>query len=128
MNIGVVADLTGLSSKSIRLYEDKGIITPPLRTDAGYREYTDHHVVELKLISRAKNAGFSLAECRDFVRLAQNPNRKSSEVKAHAEEKLKEVELKLRELNEIKKQLKGWISACPGDGGSHCPIIDDLTK
>ncbi len=81
MNIGAVAKLTGLSSKSIRLYEDKGIISPPARSDSGYREYSDNHIQELNLVSRAKNAGFSLQECKEFVQLAHNPNRKSSEVK-----------------------------------------------
>ncbi|NUW69990.1 Cu(I)-responsive transcriptional regulator [Vibrio coralliilyticus] len=128
MNIGSVAKLTGLSSKSIRLYEEKGVITPPTRSDAGYREYGDQHVQELNLVSRAKNAGFSLAECKEFVELAHNPKRKSSEVKAKAQEKLKEVELKIRELREIEKQLKGWVNACPGDENSDCPIIEDLTK
>ncbi|MGD8111637.1 Cu(I)-responsive transcriptional regulator [Vibrio sp. TRT 21S02] len=128
MNIGAVAKLTGLSSKSIRLYEDKGIISPPNRSDAGYREYSEKHIQELNLVSRAKNAGFSLAECKEFVLLAQNPNRKSSEVKARTLEKLEEISVKIRELKEIEKQLKSWVSACPGDSGSHCPIIEDLTK
>ncbi|MBA5763816.1 Cu(I)-responsive transcriptional regulator [Vibrio sp. 404] len=128
MNIGEVATLTGLSSKSIRLYEDKGIITPPHRSDSGYREYTSQHLQELNLISRAKNAGFSLAECKEFVQLAQNPARKSSEVKARAEEKLKEVEVKIKQLREIERQLQQWVSACPGNSDSKCPIIEDLTK
>lgn len=128
MNIGAVSKLTGLSSKSIRLYEDKGLITPPNRSDSGYREYSDQHVQELNLISRAKNAGFSLIECKEFVQLASNPNRKSSEVKAKAKEKLLEVEVKIKELKEIERQLKSWVSSCPGDSGSQCPIIEDLTK
>ncbi|TFH90152.1 Cu(I)-responsive transcriptional regulator [Vibrio ouci] len=128
MNIGAVSKLTGLSSKSIRLYEDKGLITPPSRSDAGYREYSEQQVQQLNLISRAKNAGFSLIECKEFVQLASNPNRKSSEVKAKAKEKLAEVEVKIKELKEIERQLKSWVSACPGDSGSQCPIIEDLTK
>lgn len=128
MNIGAVSKLTGLSSKSIRLYEEKGLISCPDRSDAGYREYSDQHVQELNLISRAKNAGFSLHECKEFVELAHNPNRKSSEVKAKAQEKLLEVEIKIRELKEIERQLKQWVSTCPGDSGSQCPIIEDLTK
>lgn len=128
MNIGAVSKLTGLSSKSIRLYEDKGLITPPSRSDSGYREYSEQQVQELNLISRAKNAGFSLIECKEFVQLASNPNRKSSEVKAKAKEKLAEVEVKIKELKEIERQLKSWVSACPGDSGSQCPIIEDLTK
>lgn len=94
MNIGAVAKLTGLSSKSIRLYEDKGIISPPARSDSGYREYSDNHIQELNLVSRAKSAGFSLQECKEFVQLAHNPNRKSSEVKARTMDKLREVEEK----------------------------------
>ncbi len=128
MNIGVVSKLTGLSTKSIRLYEDKGIISPPTRSESDYREYSDNHVQELNLVSRAKKAGFSLQECKEFVLLAQNPNRKSSEVKARTMDKLKEVEEKIAHLFEIKHQLENWVSACPGDSKSHCPIIDDLTK
>ena len=128
MNIGVVSKLTGLSSKSIRLYEDKELITAPHRSESGYREYSDQHVQELNLISRAKNAGFSLIECKELVQLAHNSNRKSSEVKAKAKEKLHEVELKIRELQAIEHQLKEWIDSCPGDSSSCCPIIEDLTK
>lgn len=128
MNIGVVAKLTGLSSKSIRLYEDKGIISPPARSESGYREYSDKHIQELNLVSRAKNAGFSLQECKEFVQLAHNPNRKSSDVKARTIDKLKEVEEKISHLIEIKQQLESWVSSCPGDAESHCPIIDELTK
>ncbi|GAA5646185.1 MULTISPECIES: Cu(I)-responsive transcriptional regulator [Vibrio] len=128
MNIGEVAKLTGLSSKSIRLYEEKGLIAPPLRSESGYREYSKLQIQQLNLISRAKNAGFSLAECKDFVHLAEDPHRQSRDVKSRTEEKLKEIEVKIRELTEIKKQLKNWVSACPGDSGSQCPIIEDLTK
>ena len=128
MNIGIVSKLTGLSSKSIRLYEEKRLITSPSRSISGYREYTEQHVQELKLISRAKRAGFSLSECKDFVDLARNPNRKSSEVKAKAQEKLLEVEDKIKELQEIEAQLKQWVLTCPGDQQSQCPIIADLTK
>ena len=128
MNIGAVAKLTGLSSKSIRMYEDKGIISSPARSDSGSREYSEKHIQELNLVSRAKNAGFSLQECKEFVQLAHNPNRKSSEVKARTMDKLHEVEQKIAHLLEIKKQLEGWVSSCPGDAKSRCPIMDELTK
>ena len=128
MNIGEMSTLTGLSSKSIRLYEEKGIISAPHRSDSGYREYSSQHLQELNLVSRAKNAGFSLIECKEFVQLAHNPERKSSEVKARAQEKLDEVQLKIKQLQEIERQLQQWVSSCPGDGNSKCPIMDDLTK
>ncbi|MCK6265850.1 Cu(I)-responsive transcriptional regulator [Vibrio sp. ZSDE26] len=128
MNIGTVSKRTGLSSKSIRLYEEKGIISAPIRSESGYREYSSKNVQELSLIARAKNAGFSLLECKELVQLAQNPNRKSSEVKSKTKEKLDEIQMKIDELTEIKNQLENWVSACPGNADSQCPIIDDLTK
>lgn len=70
----------------------------------------------------------SLQECKEFVQLAQNPNRKSSEVKEKTKEKLAEIEQKLAHLHEIKKQLESWVSSCPGNSDSHCPIIEELTK
>ncbi|WP_047044581.1 Cu(I)-responsive transcriptional regulator [Vibrio mexicanus] len=128
MNIGAIAELTGLSAKSIRLYEDKGLITLPNRSESGYREYTNQHVQELTLIAKSRKAGFSLVECAELASLARNPNRKSCDVKKQTENKLEEIEVRIKELKEIQKQLESWVSSCPGDSNSDCPIIDDLTK
>ncbi|MDG3088728.1 Cu(I)-responsive transcriptional regulator [Vibrio hannami] len=128
MNISEIAKLTNLSSKSIRLYEDKGIISAPMRADNGYRQYSQQHIDELIIVARAKRAGFSLDECKALVELAQDNQRTSAAVKQKAADKLVEVEQKLTELNEIKAQLEKWISECPGNSESECPIIDDLKK
>lgn len=47
MNISDVAKKTGLTSKAIRFYEEKGLVTPPLRSENGYRTYTQKHLNEL---------------------------------------------------------------------------------
>ena len=91
MNISVIAKRTGLSAKSIRLYEKKGIISSPTRNASGYRQYTDKQLGELNLIYRAKKAGFSLLECKDLVELAHSPMRTSSEVKVRTCKKLQEM-------------------------------------
>ena len=44
MNISDVAKKTGLTSKAIRFYEEKGVVTPPLRSENGYRSYNGHHL------------------------------------------------------------------------------------
>ena len=126
MNISQVAKLTNLSAKSIRFYESKGIVSEPLRSDNGYRTYSDKHIEQLKLVARAKAVGFRLEECKSFVQLSQDPNRTSAVIKHKAQEKLDEVESKLLELNNIKQQLTAWINECPGDSGSACPIMDNL--
>ncbi|MBD1564109.1 Cu(I)-responsive transcriptional regulator [Vibrio sp. SA48] len=126
MNISQVAQLTGLSAKSIRLYEEKGLITPPIRSENGYRHYQQEHVDDLLLIARSKRVGFSLEECKSLLALANDPSRTSFSVKEKAKEKLQHVSRKLAELELIREQLEEWINECPGDEGSDCPIIDNL--
>ncbi len=54
VNISDVAKKTGLTSKAIRFYEEKGLVTPPLRSENGYRSYTQLHLDELTLLRRGK--------------------------------------------------------------------------
>ncbi len=127
MNISDVAKLTGLTAKSIRLYEEKGLIQPPGRGENSYRIYSQQHVNDLLLIARAKRVGFSLEECKSLVSMAHDPQRKSLVVKEKAQEKLEQVSKKLAELELIRDQLVRWINECPGDDNSDCPIIDELS-
>ncbi|CAM3575945.1 HTH-type transcriptional regulator CueR [Vibrio aerogenes CECT 7868] len=126
MNISEVAKLTGLTPKSIRLYEDKGIFTPPGRGINGYRIYNQSHIEDLRLIARAKRAGFSLDECKLLLSFAHDPHRKSALVKDEARKKLAQVKAKIEELRLIEVHLEQWIAECPGDEHSQCPIIDEL--
>ncbi|MEZ9359455.1 Cu(I)-responsive transcriptional regulator [Vibrio cyclitrophicus] len=128
MNISEAAKLTNLSTKSIRLYEDKGVISVPLRSDNGYRSYDKKQIKELGIVAKARSAGFSLDECRALVELADNPCRESADVKAKAQSKLNEVNRKIEDLLVIQKTLVEWVEQCPGDSNSHCPIIDSLVE
>ncbi|CDT29308.1 HTH-type transcriptional regulator cueR [Vibrio coralliirubri] len=128
MNISEAAKLTNLSTKSIRLYEDKGVITAPLRSENGYRSYDKKQIKELGIVAKARSAGFSLDECRALVELADNPCRESADVKAKALSKLEEVNKKIEDLLAIQKTLQEWVEQCPGDSNSHCPIIDSLVE
>ncbi|CDT24001.1 Cu(I)-responsive transcriptional regulator [Vibrio coralliirubri] len=128
MNISEAAKLTNLSTKSIRLYEDKGVITAPLRSENGYRSYDKKQIKELGIVAKARSAVFSLDECRALVELADNPCRESADVKAKALSKLEEVNKKIEDLLAIQKTLQEWVEQCPGDSNSHCPIIDSLVE
>ncbi len=127
MNISQVAKLTHLSAKSIRFYEQKGVVSEPQRAENGYRSYAAKQIEQLKLVARARAVGFSLEQCKELVHLADDPQRTSFEVKQKAQQKLQEVEQKLLELQTMRQQLVDWIAECPGNDGAHCPIIDDLT-
>ncbi len=67
MQIGEVAERTGLSLRAIRYYEEVGLVRPSARTTGGFRLYTEPDVARLNLVKRMKPLGFSLDETRDLL-------------------------------------------------------------
>lgn len=67
LQIGEVAERVGLSLRSVRFYEESGLLTPAARTDGGFRLYTEDQVERLLLIKRMKPLGFSVQEMRDLL-------------------------------------------------------------
>jgi len=67
MQIGEVSEQTGLSLRTIRYYEEVGLVTPSSRTPGGFRLYTETHVARLRLIRRMKPLDFSLEEMKDVL-------------------------------------------------------------
>ncbi|MCU5771956.1 Cu(I)-responsive transcriptional regulator [Erwiniaceae bacterium BAC15a-03b] len=126
MNISDVAKKTGLTSKAIRFYEEKGVVTPPLRSENGYRSYTSKHIEELMLLRQSRQVGFNLDECREMVALFNNPQRHSADVKARTLDKVAEIEAHIQQLTLMRQRLLALAEACPGDDSADCPIINNL--
>lgn len=125
MNIGEAAERSGLPAKTIRYYEDISLVAPD-RADNGYRDYSASDVHRLRFLHRARNLGFSIDECRLLLSLYSDRNRASSDVKAMAEQKLAEIDAKIRELQSLKSALQPLVDCCHGDDRPDCPILDDL--
>ncbi|MEZ8141902.1 Cu(I)-responsive transcriptional regulator [Enterovibrio norvegicus FF-454] len=128
MKINEVSRLTGLTAKTIRFYEQKGVISEPERSENGYRAYNECHINELQMIKRSRLVGFSLDECQTLLDMSRNPNRRSADVKQKALEKIAEIDDKIKELQAMKTSLKSLASACPGDESACCPIIEALSS
>ncbi|MTH44785.1 Cu(I)-responsive transcriptional regulator [Intestinirhabdus alba] len=127
MNISEVAKKTGLTSKAIRFYEEKGLVTPPLRGENGYRQYGQRHLNELTLLRQARQVGFTLEECGELVKLLNDPDRRSAVVKMRTLEKVAEIERHIGELQAMRARLLALAESCPGDDGAECPIINNLS-
>ncbi len=67
LQIGEVAGAVGLSLRTIRHYEEVGLVPPSGRTNGGFRLYTDHDVARLQLVKHMKPLEFSLEELRDLL-------------------------------------------------------------
>ena len=125
MNIGTASELSRLPAKTIRYYEEIGLVEPT-RSGNGYRDFSDTDVQRLSFLQRARNLGFSIDECRDLLSLYEDRNRASADVKALTRAKIREVERKIEELRSLKRVLETLSDACHGDNRAECPIIDDL--
>jgi len=126
MQIGEVAEATGVSAKMIRHYESIGLIPPPGRRDSNYRDYGHHDVHRLGFVRRARDLGFSIDEIRDLLRLWGDKDRSSADVKQLTETHIAELDAKIRLLREMRHTLANLAAACDGDARPDCPIIDEL--
>jgi Cu(I)-responsive transcriptional regulator len=125
MNIGSAARKSGLPPKTIRYYEEIGLLKADRRGN-GYRDYSEGHVRRLNFLHRARDLGFTVEECRQLLSLYDDEHRESSEVKALAEARLADIERRIAELQSLKKALHHLVATCHGDDRPDCPIIEGL--
>ncbi|CAN7451110.1 Cu(I)-responsive transcriptional regulator [Rhizobium sp. LjRoot30] len=126
MNIGSAARKSGLPAKTIRYYEEIGLLKAD-RAANGYRDYSAADVNRLQFVHRSRNLGFSVEECRQLLSLYDDKQRASAEVKAIAEAKLDDIDRKLAELTSLREALRHLVDHCHGDNRPDCPIIDGLS-
>jgi MerR family gold-responsive transcriptional activator of gol and ges genes len=128
MNIGEAAKTAGVNTKFIRHYETRGIIPKALRTESGYRVYSDTDVHILIFVKHARNLGFSLPEIKKLVSLWRNKNRKSEDVKSITAKHIEALNSKIRELESIKRALETLAHHCHGDDRPDCPILENFAE
>ena len=125
MNIGEVSRASGLSAKTIRYYEDIGLVRPA-RGANGYRDFTKQDAHKLAFFGRSRSLGFTIEDCRTLMSLYEDRDRASADVKALASEHLDRIAQKIDELQALKSTLETLVRRCQGDDRPDCPILDDL--
>jgi MerR family transcriptional regulator, copper efflux regulator len=128
MNIGDAAKASGVSTKMIRYYESIGLIRRPLRTESGYRVYSDGEVQALRFISHARDMGFSVDQMGGLLSLWRDGSRASSAVKTLTSAHIQSLEMKLRSLQAMIDTLRDLSDHCHGDEQPDCPIIEDFAS
>ena len=126
MNIGEAARASGVSAKMIRYYEETGLIPPAGRTGSGYRTYGPKEVQILRFVRRARGLGFPMERVSELLALWRDRERASGDVKRLAEDQVRALETRIREMEEMKATLEHLVRACSGDDRPDCPILDDL--
>lgn len=130
LTIGKLAEMTGVSSETLRYYEKMKLLVADARSPAGYRLYSPDAIRIIRFIRGAKELNFTLDEIRQLLALKSSDKSTCAEILKHTEVKIKQAEVRMLELKEIKKVLKQLAEQCPGDEtpSDCCPILDHINR
>jgi len=127
LTIGALAKKTDTKIETIRYYERIDLLSAPRRTSGNYRIYDAEHLGRLSFIRRARDLGFSIAQVRELLSLADQQSRSCARVDAIARQHLAEVERKIADLNAMRRELSTVIDQCGRNVIADCRIIEALS-
>jgi MerR family copper efflux transcriptional regulator len=129
MRIGTLAAATGTTPKTIRFYEQAGLLPNPPRAPSGYRDYPDDAAARLAFVRSAQAASLTLAEIRDILTIRDSGQPPCTHVATIIDRHLTDVECRLAELRATRTQLRklartaGSTDPATCDEASICRIL-----
>lgn len=130
LTIGQLAKAAGVTTPTIRYYEEIGLLPKAGRSAAGQRIYDESELERLTFIRRCRDFGFSIDQVRVLAGLSISPDRDCSEVRDMAHGHLDDVRKKLAELKALEASLHAFATrcdtACAGGPGRDCVVFEDL--
>ena len=128
--IGRLASLTGVSTDTLRFYEEEGLVQPAGKSPAGYRLYDKDSARRIHFIKHAQQCGFTLAEIRDLLVLRGRDKACCGDVRSRAIEKKLQIENKIRAMKTMSKALDQLIEDCANESRpvKECTIIAALER
>jgi len=128
MKIGVLSKQSGVSIDTIRYYEQRGLVPEARRTASGYRQYSAGDVSRLRFIVQTKELGFTLEETGQLLAL-RTDDCNCAEVRAVAEAKANEIEVRIRKLSQMRQILLSLAEQCEESSDTDpCPILKSLEE
>ncbi|MEA5449238.1 heavy metal-responsive transcriptional regulator [Leptolyngbya sp. CCNP1308] len=126
--IGAVAKKSALPVKTIRYYDEIGLLKTAGRTEGGYRVFAEDVFTRLGFIRRAQTLGLTLTEIKEFLEVHDQGDLPCSHIQVKLEDKLIEIEDKIQQLQLLKQELSGllmgWQSTATKTDEIICPIIE----
>ncbi len=127
LTIGQLAKEAGVNIQTVRYYERLKLLTPAARKPSGYRLYGDEAHRRLRFIKNAQALGFTLHEIEELLDLRISSRGRCRDVQRRAEAKLRQVEVKVRDLQSLATALQRLIYTCrAGQPTDRCPILKSL--
>lgn len=127
--IGRLAKAVGVNVQTVRYYERLNLLGPTARKPSGYRLYGPDEERRLRFIKNAQALGFTLHEIAELLNLRVSSAARCGDVQQRAQAKLKQVEAKVRDLQNLAKALRRLIRTCEaGQPTNRCPILQSLER
>lgn len=120
MLIGEVADRSGVSAKTVRYYEDIGVLDPPTRSSSGYRDFDEAVLDRLTFIRSAQAAGLTLGEIRGIVALRDDGETPCGHVLELLRARATEIDRTIRELRALRTDLERLVERAEGLDPADC--------
>jgi MerR family mercuric resistance operon transcriptional regulator/MerR family gold-responsive transcriptional activator of gol and ges genes len=129
LTIGQLAKEVGVNVQTIRYYERLNLFPPSVRKPSGYRLYGTSESQRLHFIKNAQSLGFTLNEIRELLNLRVSSAARCGDVQQKAEDKLRQVEAKVQDLQALARALRSLIHSCKaGQPTERCPILKSLEE
>jgi len=109
MKSGQLARECGVSTDTLRHYEQIGVLRCPRRTASGYREYPPEAVQRVRLVRRALGIGFTLEELAGILKVRDTGGAPCREVRALAESKLEQVISRIDDLCDLRDHMRSVL-------------------
>ncbi|GEK90261.1 MerR family transcriptional regulator, mercuric resistance operon regulatory protein [Alkalibacterium putridalgicola] len=125
--ISEFAEKSGVNKETIRYYEGKKLLEEPIRTDSGYRLYSDADIKRVKFIKQMQNLGFSLNEIYKLLGVVDQDSARCQNMFDFVSQKQIEVQKQIADLKQIESMLGDLKERCPNEKEMYaCPIIETL--
>lgn len=126
MRIGELAKATETSLQTLRFYERRGLLGKTKRLNSGYRDFSPDMVQVIRYIRQAQELGFTLNEIKEFLTLRKQEGSNSIEVRELTNSKLKNIESKIKSLEQMRDELKHVLKTCDCSDKVRCPTLEAL--
>ncbi|HEY9670225.1 MAG TPA: heavy metal-responsive transcriptional regulator [Waterburya sp.] len=126
--IGSIAKESGIPIKTIRYYDELGLLKTFGRTEGGYRLFNSDVLTRLSFIKRAQSLGLSLSEIKEFLDVHDQGDLPCDHIKVKLGDKLTAIEQQIQQLEVLKQELQGllsgWSTIPEHPEETICPIIE----
>ena len=129
MKIGELAGAARCSTETVRFYERAGLLPAPARSEGNYRQYGPTHLERLRFIRNCRSLDMAHDEIRALLDMIDHPARDCGPINHLLDEHIAHVDVRLRELQDLQRQLVGLREQCRAEQAvDACGIVQGLAR